>query len=119
MRKPTEPEKRRTLVTNSEITRALMEKGWEIRYRGGNEICSTPSDLEMIIADAPESGEATPGSSRPRYSIAAWPSNAERGGMSRPPSFDLYDAEQNVEMKIHRIPTPEQAAQLLEQLTTR
>jgi hypothetical protein len=35
-------------VTNEEITRAFMEKGWEVRYRGGNAMCTTPSDLERL-----------------------------------------------------------------------
>ena len=42
-------------VTNEEITRAFMEKGWEIRYRGGNSKCATPSDLDLIVADTPGS----------------------------------------------------------------
>jgi hypothetical protein len=67
-------------VTNEEITRAFMEKGWEIRYRGGNSKCATPSDLDVIVADMPGSlgGESsTPWLGRPtRYSIATRVSNA-------------------------------------------
>ena len=101
-------------MTNAEIARAFLEKGWEIRYRGGNAICSTPSDLEMIVADAP--GGPGPPDSRPRYSIAAWPLIDGPNGEARPPVFDLYDAERDVEMEIDRIPTPGQAALLLEKL---
>ena len=99
-------------MNNAEIARAFIERGWEIRYRGGNSICSTPSDLEMIVADEPETG-AAPRSpeARPRYSIAAWPT---AGDGPRPALFDLYDAERDVEIRVHRIPTPEQAARLLE-----
>ena len=58
------------MVTNAEIARELLGKGWEIRYRGGNSVCATPSDLDLIVADAPRapSGEGSPS----RYSIAAW-----------------------------------------------
>ena len=103
-------------MTNAEIARAFVEKGWEIRYRGGNAICSTPSDLEMIVADAPGGGGTAPPDPRPRYSIAAWPSIDGPNGEARPPVFDLYDAERDVEMEIDRIPTPGQAALLLEKL---
>jgi hypothetical protein len=37
-------------VTNREIVRAFLEQGWKIRYRGGNSVCTTPSDLDVIIA---------------------------------------------------------------------
>ena len=60
--------RRRYRVTNTQIARHLVGKGWEIRYRGGNSVCSTPSDLDLVVADAP--GDP------PRYSIAAWPSGA-------------------------------------------
>ena len=43
------------MVTNGQIARELMDKGWEIRYRGGNSVCATPSDLDLIVADAPRS----------------------------------------------------------------
>lgn len=94
-----------------------MNNGWEIRYRGGNAICSTPSDLEVIVADAPIAAN-TPGppNSRPRYSIAAWPTTDGPDGEARPPVLDLYDAERGVGTRITRIPTPEQAIQILEQL---
>lgn len=103
-------------MTNAEITRAFLEKGWEIRYRGGNAICSTPSDLEMIVADAPSAEEGAPRSpqARPRYSIAAWPVADGPGGAPRPPVLDLYDAERDVKVRVRRIPTPEEAARLLE-----
>ena len=103
-------------MTNAEITRSFLEKGWEIRYRGGNAICSTPSDLEMIVADAPSVGgdAARSPETRPRYSIAAWPTADGLGGEPRPPVFDLYDAERDVEVRVRRIPTPEEAARLLE-----
>lgn len=102
-------------MNNSELTRAFLEKGWEIRYRGGNSICSTPSDLEMIVADEPTIGGDTSRSpeARPRFSIAAWPA-AGGDGEPRPPVFDLYDAERDVEVRVNRIPTPEEAARLLE-----
>ncbi len=100
-------------MTNDEITRAFLEKGWEIRYRGGNSMCTTPSDLDLIVADAPRvtGGEGSPS----RYSIAAWPS-VEYG----PPEeqldqiFDLYDAERDVAARVRRVPTPKRAAELLE-----
>jgi hypothetical protein len=86
-------------VTNEQITRAFMEKGWEIRYRGGNAKCTTPSDLDVIVADMPGSlgGESsTPWLEPPtRYSIAARVSGA---GLyeGQGPVFDLYDAERGV-----------------------
>ena len=100
------------MTSNAEIARAFQEKGWEIRYRGGNSICSTPSDLEMIVADASdfERSSRSP-EARPRYSIAAWPA---ADGEPLPPVFDLYDAEHDVEIRVDHIPTPGQAKQLLE-----
>ena len=107
-------------MTNAEITRAFLEKGWEIRYRGGNSICSTPSDMGMIVADEPGAGgNASPSPEvRPRYSIAAWPVADGTNGEPRPPIFDLYDAERDVTVRVRRIPTPEQAAQLLKRRDT-
>ena len=103
------------MTSNAEIARAFQEKGWEIRYRGGNSICSTPSDLEMIVADAPGFERTSrPPEVRPRYSIAAWPTAGGPGSEPRPPRVDLYDAEQDVEIRVDHIPTPEQAKQLLE-----
>jgi hypothetical protein len=103
-------------VTNEEITRAFIDKGWEIRYRGGNSMCTTPSDLDVIVADMPGSvsGESsTPWLEPPtRYSIAARGSGAglyeERG-----PVFDLYDAERDVAVGVRWVPTPKRAAELL------
>jgi hypothetical protein len=90
---------------SGKIAGAFLERGWEIRYRGGNSVCSTPSDLDLIVADAP--GDP------PRYSIAAWPSSVElpegRGGTV----LDLYDAERGVSARVRRVPTPERAAELL------
>ena len=40
-------------MTGAEAAREFVEKGWQIRYRGGNAVCSTPSDLDLIVADAP------------------------------------------------------------------
>jgi hypothetical protein len=103
-------------VTNEEITRTFMEKGWEIRYRGGNSMCTTPNDLDAIVADMPGSvsGESsTPWLELPtRYSIATRVSDTglyeEQGAV-----FDLYDAERGVTVGVRWVPTPEQAAELL------
>jgi hypothetical protein len=72
-------------VTNEEITRAFMEKGWEIRYRGGNSKCTTPSDLDVIVADMPGSvsGESStpwlePTRSRGPSSSSMTPSETSR-----------------------------------------
>jgi len=103
-------------VTNEEITRAFMEKGWEIRYRGGNSKCTTPSDLDVIVADMPGSlggKSSTPWLESPtRYSIATRVSDA---GLYRGqgPIFDLYDAERGVTVGVRWVPTPERAAELL------
>jgi hypothetical protein len=103
-------------VTNEEITRAFMEKGWEIRYRGGNSKCATPSDLDLIVANTPGSPgreSSTPWLGPPtRYSIATRVSGAgpygEQGSV-----FDLYDAERGVTVGVRWVPTPERAAELL------
>ena len=104
-------------VTNEEITRTFMEKGWEIRYRGGNSMCTTPSDLDLIVADMPGSlggKSSTPWLGPPtRYSIAARVSNAGVYG-GQGPVFDLYDAERGVTVGVRWVPTPERAAELLE-----
>ncbi len=106
-------------VNNAEITRAFLEKGWEVRYRGGNSMCSTPSDLEMIVADAPVVGGATSApEARPRYSIAAWPAADGPNGEPRPPILDLYDAERDAEVRVQEIPSPDQAARLFERHST-
>ena len=103
-------------MTNEEITRAFMEKGWEIRYRGGNSKCATPSDLDVIVADMPGSvsGESsTPWLGPPtRYSIATRVSGA---GLyeGQEPIFDLYDAERGIIVGVRWVPTPERAAELL------
>lgn len=109
-------EKGASTVTNEEITRAIMDKGWEIRYRGGNSMCTTPSDLDVIVADMPGSlgGESsTPWLEPPtRYSIATRVSDA---GLyeGQGPALDLYDAERDVTVGVRWVPTPEQAAELL------
>ncbi len=99
-------------MNNEQITRALMDKGWEIRYRGGNSMCTTPSDHDVIVADMPGSlgGESsTPWlGSRPRYSIAARVSGARLYG-GQGPVFDLYDAERGVTVGVRWVPTPERA----------
>ena len=103
-------------VTNEELTRAFMEKGWEIRYRGGNSKCTTPSDLDVIVADMPGSlgGESsTPWIGSPaRYSIATHVSVAG-SYEGQGPIFDLYDAERGVTVGVRWVPTPERAAELL------
>jgi hypothetical protein len=103
-------------VTNEEITRAFMEKGWEIRYRGGNSKCTTPNDLDVIVADMTGSldGGSTPWLGSPtRYSIAAHVSGV---GLyeGQWPIFDLYDAERGVTVGVRWVPTPERAAEFLE-----
>lgn len=103
-------------MTNEEITRAFMEKGWEIRYRGGNSKCTTPSDLDVVVADMPGSlgGESsTPWLGSPtRYSIATRVSGAGLYG-GQGPAFDLYDTERGVTVGVRSVPTPERAAELL------
>jgi len=99
-------------MTNGEISRAFLGKGWEIRYRGGNSMCTTPNDLDVIIAAAPKSGGA---GSLSRYSIAAWYSLEDRPPEEQPdPIFDLYDAERDVTTRVRQVPTPKQAVELLE-----
>ena len=100
-------------MTNDKIARAFLEKGWKIRYRGGNSMCTTPSDLDLIVADAPmvTGGEGSP----LRYSIAAWLSVEDGPPEDQPDqSFDLYDAERDVTARVRRVPTPKRAADLLE-----
>ncbi len=80
------------MVTNGQIAREILGKGWEIWYRGGNAVCATPSDLDLIVADAPRvpGGERSPS----RYSIATWYLVEDGSPEERPdPIFDLYDAE--------------------------
>lgn len=100
-------------MTNDVIARAFLERGWEIRYRGGNSMCTTPSDLDLIVADAPivNGGEGSP----LRYSIVAWPS-VEDGPLEEQLDqiLDLYDAERDVTARVRRVPTPKRAAELLE-----
>jgi hypothetical protein len=76
-------------------------------------VCATPSDLDLIVADAPRGpgGEGSPS----RYSIATWHSVEDGTEEEQPdPIFDLYDAERSVAVRVRRVPTPEQAAALLE-----
>jgi hypothetical protein len=84
-------------VTNEEITRTFMENGWEIRYRGGNSMCTTPSDLDMIVADMPASlggKRSTPWLGSPRrYSIAARVSGAGLYGGRGPSSTSMMPSE--------------------------
>jgi hypothetical protein len=101
------------VLTNGQIARELVGKGWEIWYRGGNTTCATPSDLDLIVADAPRGpgGEGSPS----RYSIATWYSVEDGPSEEQPdPIFDLYDAERGVAVQIRQVPTPKQAAELLE-----
>jgi hypothetical protein len=103
-------------VNNEEITRAFMEKGWEIRYRGGNSMCTTPNDLDVIVADMPESpgGESSTPWLGPltRYSIASRVSGAG-SYEGQGPIFDLYDASLCVTVGVRWVPTPERAEELL------
>lgn len=90
-----------------------MGKGWEIRYKGGNLVCSTPSDLDLIVADVPRASgsEGSPS----RHSIAAWYWVEDGAPEEQLDSiFDLYDAERGVAVRVSRVPTPKQAAELLE-----
>ena len=85
-------------MTNGEIAREFVQKGWEIRYRGGNSRCTTPSDLDMIVAEGPKvSGDSsTPGLEAPsRYSIAAYTWDVRLSG-DKDSIFELYDAERGV-----------------------
>jgi hypothetical protein len=110
------PKEGASAVTNEEITRAFIVKGWEIRYRGGNSKCTTPSDLDVIVADMPVSlggKSSTPWLGPPtRYSIATRVSGAGPYG-GHGPTFDLYDAERGVTVGVQWVPTPERAAELL------
>jgi hypothetical protein len=94
-----------------------MDKGWEIRYRGGNSKCTTPNDLDVIVADmpAPLGGKSSTLwlGPPPRYSIATRVSGAGIYG-GQEPLFDLYDAERGVTVGVRWVPTPERAAELLE-----
>jgi hypothetical protein len=101
------------VITSGQIAREILGKGWEIRYRGGNSVCATPSDLDLIVADAPR-GPGGEGSSS-RYSIATWHS-VEDGHPEeqQDPVFDLYDAERSVAVRVRRVPNLKQAAELLE-----
>ena len=101
------------MVTNGQIAREILGKGWEIRYRGGNSVCATPSDLDLIVADAPRApgDEGSPS----RYSIATWHSVEDGPPEEQPdPIFGLYDAERSVAVRVRWVPNPEQAAELLE-----
>ena len=76
-------------------------------------MCATPSDLDLIVADGPRApgGETAPS----RYSIATWYSVEDGPPEEHPdPIFDLYDAERGVAVQIRWVPTPKQAAELLE-----
>ena len=92
-------------MIGAEAAREFAEKGWQIRYRGGNAVCSTPSDLDLVVADAP--------GHPPRYSIAAWLSGADSSERREGLVLDLYDAERRVAVRVRRVPTPERAAELL------
>jgi hypothetical protein len=94
-------------VIGAEAAREFAERGWQIRYRGGNAVCSTPSDMDLVVADAP--GDP------PRYSIAAWRSSAELAEGLGGTVLDLYDAEWGVAVRVRHVPTPERAAKLLRQ----
>ena len=101
------------VLTNGQIARELVGKGWEIRYRGGNTMCATPSDLDLIVADAPRApgDEGSPS----RYSIATWYSTEDVPPEEQPDLvFDLYDAERSIVVWVRWVPTPKQAAELLE-----
>ena len=101
-------------MTNGQIARELMGKGWEIRYRGGNTVCATPSDLYLIVADDPTAIPDRKGSPS-RYSIGTWYSVEDGSPEEQPdPVFDLYDAERSVAVRVRWVSTPEQAAELLE-----
>lgn len=102
-----------SILTNGQIARELAVKGWEIRYRGGNTTCATPSDLDLIVADAPSApgDEGSPS----RYSIATWYSTEDVPPEEQPDLvFDLYDAEWSIVVWVRWVPTPKQAAELLE-----
>ena len=94
-------------MIGAEAAREFAEKGWQIRYRCGNAVCSTPSDMDLVVADAPEDP--------PRYSIVAWPSFAELAEGLGGTVLDLYDAEWGVAVRVRHVPTPERAAKLLRQ----
>jgi hypothetical protein len=74
-----------------------MEKGWEIRYRSGNSKCTSPSDLDVIVADMPGSpgGESsTPWLGSPtKYSIATRVSGAGSYGGMGPSSTSTTPSE--------------------------
>ena len=85
-------------MTVDEIRTAISRAMWELRME---ILFGTPGE-DPLIGDGPD--EATK-----NISVCAWPSvwNVPE------PKFDLYDADRNVTVWTHQIPTPEQAAKLL------
>jgi hypothetical protein len=85
-------------MTVDEIRAAFRRARWELR----TEILFGAPGEDPLIGDGPD--EATK-----NRSICAWPSVWNVPD----PNFDLYDADRNVTVWTHLIPTPEQAAKLL------
>ncbi len=103
-------------MTNEEVTRAFIEKGWEVRYRGGNSRCTTPSSLDMIVAESPRAGgkSNTPWLEAPsRYSIAAYTWYPGQLEDQQEPILEIYDTRREVTVGVRCVPTPRRAAELL------
>jgi hypothetical protein len=82
-------------------------------------VCATPSDLDLIVADTPRGPGDEDSPSRYSiatwYPIATWYSTEDGPPEEQPdPVFELYDAERSVAVRIRWVPTPKQAAELLE-----
>jgi len=86
------------VITVDEIRAAFRRARWEPRTK---ILFGAPGE-DPLIGDGPD--EATK-----NISICAWPSVWNVPD----PNFEIYDADRNVTVWTHLVPTPEQAAKLL------